>query len=83
MITELNEKRRLVPGALRQMVIDHLRAHPDEAFTATRISRIIEKSSGAIANSLATLVGQGIAEQVGDTPRTFRLAGTTPANNTQ
>ncbi|MFI9586834.1 hypothetical protein ACIHCQ_34550 [Streptomyces sp. NPDC052236] len=28
------------------MVIDHLEAHPGEAFTATKISRLIEKSSG-------------------------------------
>ncbi|MEV8022140.1 hypothetical protein AB0O76_38680 [Streptomyces sp. NPDC086554] len=72
----LGEKKRLVPGALRQMVIDHLQAHPDEAFTATKISRLIEKSLGAIANSLATLVKQGIAEQVSDRPRTYRLATT-------
>ncbi|WP_043265900.1 hypothetical protein [Streptomyces sp. CT34] len=65
------------------MVIDHLQSHPDEAFTATKISRIIERSSGAIANSLDKLVRLGIAEQVSDTPRTFRLAGATPANNPQ
>ncbi|MFI1205806.1 helix-turn-helix domain-containing protein [Streptomyces sp. NPDC020883] len=79
----LSEKRRLAPGALRQMVIDHLQAHPGEAFTATKISRAIEKSSGAIANSLATLVRLGIAEKVSDTPRTFRLADATPATNIQ
>ncbi|MFF4602740.1 hypothetical protein ACFY12_08305 [Streptomyces sp. NPDC001339] len=72
--------RRLAPGALRQMVIEHLRTHPDEAFTATRISRIIEKSSGAIANALDKLVSQGIAEQVSDRPRTFRLANSTVNN---
>lgn len=65
---------RLAPGGLRQMVIDHLQAHPGEAFTATRISRVIEKSSGAIANALATLTQQGIAEQVSDKPRTYRVA---------
>ncbi|MFE9559317.1 helix-turn-helix domain-containing protein [Streptomyces sp. NPDC006703] len=75
------QKVRLAPGGLRQMVIDHLTAHPDEAFTATRISRVIEKSSGAIANCLATLVKQQIAEQVSDTPRTFRL--TTPTADTK
>ncbi|MFD9211294.1 helix-turn-helix domain-containing protein [Streptomyces sioyaensis] len=73
---------RLAPGALRQMVINHLQAHPDEAFTATRISRVIEKSSGAIANALDKLVTQGIAEQVNDRPRTFRLVNST-VNNTQ
>ncbi|WP_344396675.1 hypothetical protein [Streptomyces vastus] len=68
------EKKRLAPGALRHMVIDHLEAHPCEAFTATKISRVIEKSSGAIANALVTLARQGIAEQVSDKPRTYRLA---------
>ncbi|ADI11675.1 hypothetical protein SBI_08557 [Streptomyces bingchenggensis BCW-1] len=68
------DRVRLAPGALRQMVIDHLIAYPSEAFTATRISRVIAKSSGAIANALATLVRQGIAEQVTERPRTYRLA---------
>ncbi|WP_265806203.1 hypothetical protein [Wenjunlia tyrosinilytica] len=40
---------------------------------------MVEKSSGAIANALVTLVGQGMAEQVDDRPRTFRL--TTPKGN--
>ncbi|GAA1279400.1 helix-turn-helix domain-containing protein [Streptomyces aureus] len=70
----LAPRTRLAPGALRQRVIDHLQAHPEEAFTATRISRVIERSSGAIANALAILARQGIAEQISDTPRTFRLA---------
>ncbi|MFD7013519.1 helix-turn-helix domain-containing protein [Streptomyces sp. NPDC059928] len=71
------QRVRLAPGGLRQMVIAHLTAHPDEAFTATRISRAIEKSSGAIANCLTTLVKQQIAQQVSDTPRTYRLTAPT------
>jgi predicted transcriptional regulator len=71
---QTGEKKRLAPGALRQMVIGHLRVHPGEAFTATKISRVIEKSSGAIANALDKLVGQGIAEQVSERPRTYRMA---------
>lgn len=71
--------KRLAPGGLRQLVIDHLNAHPDEAFTATRISRTIDRSSGAIANALETLVRQSIAEQVSERPRTYRLA--TPEHN--
>ncbi|MDQ1024691.1 hypothetical protein QF035_002273 [Streptomyces umbrinus] len=72
-ITLPGERKRLAPGALRQMVIDHLEAHPGEAFTATKISRVIEKSSGAIANALVTLARQGIAEQVTNKPLTYRL----------
>lgn len=77
--TPSNGKTRLAPGALRQMVTDHLNAHPGEAFTATRISRVLEKSSGAIANSLVTLTRQGIAEQVTEKPRTYRAATTETA----
>lgn len=77
----VGQRARLAPGALRQMVIDHLEAHPAEAFTATKISRVIEKSSGAIANALVTLTKQGITEQVTEHPRTYRLAGSgTPDN---
>ncbi|MFI0772939.1 hypothetical protein ACH4TQ_50205 [Streptomyces sp. NPDC021218] len=68
-----SHKARLAPGALRDMVIDHLTAHPNEAFTATRISRAIEKSSGAIANALVTLTKQGTTEQITERPRTYRL----------
>ncbi|MFF5010579.1 MarR family transcriptional regulator [Streptomyces phaeochromogenes] len=72
-ISLAGERKRLAPGALRQMIIDHLEAHPGEAFTATKISRVIEKSSGAIANALVTLARQGIAEQVSNKPLTYRL----------
>jgi hypothetical protein len=65
---------RLAPGALRQLVVEHLTAHPEEAFTATAISRVIERSSGAIANALATLTRKGIARQVTDHPRRYQLA---------
>lgn len=65
-------KQRLAPGALRQMVIDHLLAHPDKTFTATAISRAIGKSSGAIANALVTLAEHGQAEQITEKPRAYR-----------
>ncbi|MEU6158805.1 hypothetical protein [Streptomyces sp. NPDC047130] len=70
------DSQRLAPGALRQMVLDHLTAHPDEAFTSTRISRAIGRSSGAIANALVTLTRHGHAEQVTFRPMTYRLAQT-------
>lgn len=65
---------RLRPGALRELVINHLRAHPNEAYTATGISRAIEKSSGAIANALVKLTKQGITQQVSETPRRYQYA---------
>ncbi|MFD7504949.1 hypothetical protein [Streptomyces sp. NPDC059850] len=79
-VNQSGYRTRLAPGALRQMVVDHLTAHPDETFTATRISRIIEKSSGAIANALVTLTKQGITEQATERPRTYRLT-TTPSSD--
>ncbi|MBT2902643.1 hypothetical protein [Streptomyces sp. McG8] len=62
---------RLAHGGLRQLVIEHLTAHPG-AFTATRIGRVIDRPSGAIANALVTLTKQGRAEQVTERPRTYR-----------
>ncbi|GAA1918856.1 MarR family transcriptional regulator [Streptantibioticus ferralitis] len=66
-------KQRLAPGGLRQMVLDHLQAHPDGEFTATALSRVIGKSSGAIANALVTLEKHGQARQVNDHPRRYQL----------
>ncbi|MFM9446937.1 hypothetical protein [Streptomyces acidiscabies] len=77
---QTTETGRLAPGGLRQMTFDHLQAHPDEAFTATRISRAINRSSGAIANALVTLTRQGLTEQVTDQPRTYRLKKTETNN---
>ncbi|MBQ0863073.1 hypothetical protein [Streptomyces sp. RK75] len=56
------------------MVTAFLTAHPDEAFTATKISRRLEHSSGAIANSLAALAKSGIARQVSEYPRRYQYA---------
>ncbi|RFU88293.1 hypothetical protein DY218_02510 [Streptomyces triticagri] len=72
-------KTRLAPGALRQQVLDYLTAHPGDSFTATAISRSIERSSGAIANSLVTLTKHGAVEQTGEHPRTYQLAPSTPS----
>ncbi|GAA1918732.1 helix-turn-helix domain-containing protein [Streptantibioticus ferralitis] len=61
------------PGALRQMVLDHLQAHPRGEFTATALSRVTGKSYGAIANALVTLEQHGQAQQVNDHPRRYQL----------
>ncbi|MEU6158808.1 hypothetical protein [Streptomyces sp. NPDC047130] len=66
--------QRLAPGALHQVVLDHLTTHPKESFTSIRISRAIGRSSGAIANALVTLTRHGHAEQVTTRPMTYRLA---------
>ncbi|MEU2721594.1 hypothetical protein [Streptomyces smyrnaeus] len=70
----VTDSGRLRPGALREMVTAFLAAHPDEAFTATKISRHLEHSSGAIANNLVALTKQGIAKQVSESPRRYQYA---------
>jgi hypothetical protein len=67
---------RLAPGRLRQMVLDHLAAHPDATFTATALGRALARSSGAIGNALVTLIKFGHAEQVSVAPRTYRYRRT-------
>ncbi|WP_078992787.1 helix-turn-helix domain-containing protein [Streptomyces sp. MMG1121] len=71
---------RLARGGLRRLVIDHLNAHPGEAFTATKISRMIGRSSGAIANALVALTNQGLAERITDRPRAYRAVFQEPTS---
>lgn len=66
---------RLAPGALRGMVEDYLRDHPDEEFGPTAIAKALDgKSSGAVSNALDKLVVVGIAVKTKDQPRRFALA---------
>jgi hypothetical protein len=63
---------RLGQGQLHQMALDHLRAHPTEEWTATGVARVIGRSSGAIANALATMASRGEAEMTCAAPRRYR-----------
>ena len=62
------------PGGLRDKVLAHLTANPDKEFTPHEIHKVIDHSSGAIANALDTLVKLGEAEVATEKPRRFRLA---------
>jgi hypothetical protein len=64
------------PGGLREKVLAHLRDHPGKDFTPHEIHKVLNHSSGAIANALDTLVKHGDAELATEKPRQFRLAGT-------
>lgn len=66
---------RLARGGLRQMVYEHLEAHPDDAVTAPRLAKALGRSAGAVANALVKLTEQGQADLVGESPRRYRLAG--------
>jgi hypothetical protein len=62
------------PGALRDLVEEHLRKFPDAAFTPHQVGKVLTRSAGAVANALDKLVGLGTAELVTDKPRSYRLA---------
>ena len=62
------------PGGLRDKVLAHLDEHPDEEFTPHEIHKVLDHSSGAIANALDTLVKLGDAEVATEKPRRFRRA---------
>jgi hypothetical protein len=62
------------PGALRDKVLAHLDEHPDKEFTPHEIHKVLDHSSGAIANALETLVKHGEAEVATEKPRKFRRA---------
>ncbi|PZT71574.1 hypothetical protein [Streptomyces sp. AC1-42T] len=66
---------RLARGGLRQMVYEHLDAHPGDEVTAPRLAKTLGRSAGAVANALVKLTDQGQAELVGESPRRYRLAG--------
>lgn len=63
---------RLAKGGLRDLVAEHLTAHPDEEFTAPKLSKILKRSSGAISNVFDALVKTGEAEMTSERPRRFR-----------
>ncbi len=62
------------PGALRDKVLAHLVEHPGKEFTPHEIHKVLDHSSGAIANALDTLVKHGEAEVASEKPRKFRRA---------
>jgi hypothetical protein len=67
------------PGALRDLVEEHLRKFPDTAFTPHQVGKVLSRSAGAVANALDKLTALGAAQMVTDKPRTYRLAPADPA----
>ncbi|MEV3925499.1 hypothetical protein [Actinomadura coerulea] len=70
---------RGAPSPLRPLIAEHLNAHPDKEFTPGEIAKVLDRSSGAVANALDTLVGRGEAVLTCERPRRFRAAN--PANS--
>jgi hypothetical protein len=66
------------PGALRDLVEEHLRTFPDATFTPHQIGKVLTRSAGAVANALDKLVSLGTAQMVTDKPRSYRLTPAAP-----
>ncbi|WP_333745571.1 helix-turn-helix domain-containing protein [Streptomyces sp. IBSBF 2950] len=71
--TKAGTGSRLGRGDLRQMVYEHLAAHPADEIGPSGLAKTLGRSAGAVANALAKLTGQGQAELVSDSPRRYRL----------
>ena len=72
-------RERLGKGALRGLVEDVLREHPDEEFAPTAISKRLHRSAGAINNACEKLVADGYARRARQAPKRFTLAPDEPA----
>ncbi len=68
------------PGALRDLVEEHLRKFPGTAFTPHQVGKVLTRSAGAVANALDKLTALGTAQMVTDKPRTYQLAAPAPAS---
>jgi hypothetical protein len=62
------------PGALRDLVEEHLRKFPDTAFAPYQIGKVLTRSAGAVASALGKLVSLGTAQMATGKPRSCRLA---------
>jgi hypothetical protein len=65
---------RLGSGQLRDMVLKHLRDHPDEDFSPSAMGKALARSSGAISNACDRLQADGAVTRTSDKPRKFRIA---------
>ncbi|WP_410630960.1 hypothetical protein [Amycolatopsis sp. cmx-4-83] len=65
------KKERLPKGALYDMVLKFLKAHPGEEFGPAKIGTELVKSSGAVSNALEKLVIKGLATKTSEAPKRF------------
>jgi hypothetical protein len=68
-------KSRLGSGKLREMVLSHLREHPNEELSPTAIGKALARSAGAISNALDKMVDTEEVIQTNEKPRKFRYKG--------
>jgi hypothetical protein len=68
------------PGSLRAKLIDHLAAHPGQAFTVTELFHAVGATSGgAVGAALNTMTAHGEAIQTSDAPKRYTAPAGTPA----
>ncbi|MGW4526904.1 hypothetical protein [Amycolatopsis sp. NPDC004378] len=65
------KKERLPKGALYDMVLNFLKAHPGEEFGPAKIGTELVRSSGAVNNALEKLVINGLARKTCEAPKRF------------
>ncbi len=65
---------RLRRGELRDLVVEHLRAHPGEVSPA-QLSRVLGHSAGAIGNALEKAAAAGEVALTSDHPRRYSAVG--------
>lgn len=71
---------RLGKGELRAMVEAHLRENPDRAWTPTAISKVLNRSAGAINNAGVKLAESGSVLAFPDKPIRFQWNGSADAD---
>jgi predicted transcriptional regulator len=67
------ESGRLGAGQLRQLVLGCLAERPGQALSPTTIAKTLDRSSGAVANALQILAGQGAVTQTQPKPRRYTI----------
>jgi DNA-binding MarR family transcriptional regulator len=72
--TSSDPSRRLGRGALGGLILAFLAARPDESFGPSSLGKALERSAGAVSNSLAAMAERGEVELVSDKPRRYRIA---------
>ncbi|MGI5165641.1 hypothetical protein ACQEU3_14895 [Spirillospora sp. CA-253888] len=65
---------RAAPRPLRPDVAAHMAAHPDAELTPGEVARVLGRSSGAVANAMATMANDGEIVMTSEKPIRYRHA---------
>ncbi|MFC9973859.1 hypothetical protein ACFVH6_23470 [Spirillospora sp. NPDC127200] len=65
---------RAAPRPLRPDVAAHMAAHPDAELTPGEVARVLGRSSGAVANAMATMANDGEIVMTSEKPVRYRYA---------